>query len=242
MTPSFQPQSTSSIQAWAYDRSLRNRRPVFAMTQHVSGAGDSWHTERTWAGAGPQTLAVESTQHHRGALCVSTELATLNEYGAADILDSAAGTGCQVFTRLRSDRTGGQVRERTLHTPYPVVTLASLPVFVARHWERLVRGQALAASYLVLKVQRAATVDVQWLSTAPQGAHVAVTPRNWLLRSIFGSTRLYVQGGAPVFTRQEGLLDPRDLRPNGRWKEYLGTLEFDQPWDLTAWTLQGGRA
>lgn len=236
MKPSFLPQTTLNVQALAYDRALRNRRPVLAMRQTVNAAGKSWQTERVWTATGPDMVALERAQKHAGALHVSTELPTLSEYAAADMTEGISESRTGVLTRLSSNRTLGQVRERELNIPHPLVTLATLPLFAAQNWAQLLRGEAMAASYLVLKVQRAATVDLRWLPVHPQGAHVAVTPRNWLLRAIFGSTRLFTQGDRPVFLRQEGLLDPRDLRPNGRWKEYLGVLEFETPWDLTALT------
>lgn len=204
------------------------------MRQSVSCAGRSWHTERSWSAIGPDAIAVERSQQHNGSFHVSTELPTLDEYAAADIHEVQAWPKGEVITRLSNRRTGGRVRERALTVSHPLVTLGSLPLFVANRWEELIRGESLCASYIVLKVQRAATVDLTWLPEHPLGAHVAVTPRNWLLRAIFGSTRLFTLGDLPIFLRQEGLLDPRDLRANGRWKEYLGVLEFEHPWDLTS--------
>ena len=234
MNPSFKPQISLQIEALAYDRSLKNRRPVFAMCQTVKAAGSSWQTERSWYAVGPDMVALERAQKHAGTLHVSTELPILREYAAADIADETSSFHAKVVTRLSSDRTGGQVRERELNLPHPLVTLATLPLFITENWDRLMLAETIAASYLVLKVQRAATVDVRWLPHHPHGSHVAVTPRNWLLRAIFGSTRLFTLGDQPIFLRQEGLLDPRDLRSNGRWKEYLGVLQFEHPWDLTS--------
>lgn len=234
MKPSFNPKISLQIRALAYDRALRNRRPVFAMHQVVSADDKSWHTERVWTAVGSDTVALERAQKYGGYLHVSTELPSLNEYAAADSDDASCTSGKEVITRLSSNRTDGEVRQRDLDIAHPLVTLATLPLFIAENWKRLLNRETMAASYLVLKVQRAATVDLRWVPNNSQGAHVAVTPRNWLLRAIFGSTCLYTQGNQPVFLRQEGLLDPRDLRRNGRWKEYLGTLEFETPWDLTS--------
>ena len=69
---------------------------------------------------------------------------------------------------------------------------------------------------VLAKVQKAARVDLAWLPNHTLGAHLAVMPRDLLLRVIFGSTRLFTLGDQPIFLRQEGLLDPRDLRPHGR--------------------------
>lgn len=232
--PSFEPKVSLQIQALAYDRKLTNRRPVFAMRQTVSTSEKSWHTERVWTAVGSDIVALEQSQKHAGALHIRTELPTLNEYASADITVEHSASRAEVFTRLSSDRTRGKPRERKLEITYPLVTLGTLPLFIAENWERLVRDETMPASYLVLKVQRAAILDLHWLPKHPQGAHVAVTPRNWLLRAIFGSTRLYTQGHQPIFLRQEGLFDPRDLRSSGRWKEYLGVLEFETPWNLTS--------
>ena len=234
MKPSFNPKISLQIQALAYDRALRNRRPLFAMHQVVNADDKSWHTERVWTAVGSDTVALERAQKYGGYLHISTELPNLNEYAAADSDVGSCMSGTEVITRLSSNRTDGVVHQRDLEIAHPLVTLATLPLFVAKNWERLLNGETMAASYLVLKVQRAATVDLRWVPNHSQGAHVVVTPRNWLLRAIFGSTRVYTQDDQPIFLRQEGLLDPRDLRPNGRWKEYLGTLEFETPWDLTS--------
>lgn len=234
MNPSFTPVITLQIEALAYDRSLKNRRPVFAMRQTVNAAGSSWKTERSWSAVGPEMIALERAQRHTSTLHISTELPSLQEYAAAEIADGTSSSHSEVITRLSSGRTGGQMREREFKLPHPLVTLTTLPLFIAENWNSLLRGEIIAASYLVLKVQRAATVDLQWVPNDPRGAHVAVTPRNWLLRAIFGSTRLYTQGKQAIFLWQEGLLDPRDLKHGGRWKEYLGVLEFQTPWDLTS--------
>ena len=143
---------------------------------------------------------------------------------------------------LRSPKTGAQERVRQLVLPHAAVTLASLPFLIAQHWSALAQGDALPASYLVLKVQRAATVRLQRVGPATGNELIiAATPANPVLRWIFGSTRCVFDADAPRLRRIEGLLDPRDLKPNGRWREYLGTLEFAQPLDLSALAAKGVR-
>lgn len=70
---------------------------------------------------------------------------------------------------------------------------------------------------------------------------IAATRANPVLRWIFGSTRCIFDVGAPRLRRIERLLDPRDLKPNGRWHEYLGTIEFTQPLELSALAVQRAR-
>lgn len=168
MKPSFKPKISLQIQALAYDRALRNRRPVFAMQQVVNADDKSWHTERVWTAVGSETVALERAQKYAGSVHISTELPTLNEYALADCDDSSYTSGVQVMTRLSSTRKNGEVRTRDLDIAHPLVTLATLPLFVAENWQRLLSGQAIPASYLVLKVQRAATVDLSWVPNHTQ--------------------------------------------------------------------------
>lgn len=225
-------------QGLAFDRALRNPRPVFSLRQTLAPleAAVGWRTERIWTGVGPELVARETVDWQDGLHSVRTELPSLGERARAQRIEAPAGR-YRLETWLRSDRTGGQERTRTLDLAHAPVTLASLPLFVASHWDRLRSGETLRAAYLVLKVQRAATVRLQLEPAAPgRSACVRVTPENWLLRAIFGSTCLHLAGDGPVLARQDGLLDPRDLRPSGRWREYLGTIEWQQPWDLRALT------
>ncbi len=222
----------SLAEGLAYDRALGNRRAAFSLTQSLAADGRGWRSVRTWTGIRGEVLATENLFWDQGLRSVTCDLPTIGESTEAEV-GASSGGAFEVTTRLRSRRTQGQTRTATLSLPHPPVTLASLPLFVAAHWPRLLAGDTLPASYLVLKVQRAATVTMR-LEAAPEGGSVVrVTPRNLILRAIFGSTCLFLDPHRPVLRRLEGLLDPRDLKPGGRWIEYLGRIEFDKPWDLT---------
>ncbi len=230
----------SRVEGLAYDRALGNRRPTFSLAQSLAAAGSGWRSVRTWTGIRGETVATEHLAWDQGLRSVRCELPTIGETTEAEVAALPAG-GFEVTTRLSSRRTQGQTRTATLRLPHPPVTLASLPLLVAANWRRLLAGETLQASYLVLKVQRAATVTLRLAPHPEGGSVVRVTPRNLILRAIFGSTCLYLDPQRPVLHRLEGLLDPRDLKPGGRWIEYLGRIEFDQPWDLSA-LAEGGRA
>ena len=224
-------------EALVYDNRRKNRRPAFTMQQTRQLQADgAWRSKRDWRAVGPERIASE-TMTWRGGLVESTgEQPFLEEWTCA----VPKGKGCACT--LRSPKTGAQDRVRQLVLPHPAVTLASLPLLIAQHWSTLSQGAALPASYLVLKVQRAATVHLQRVAAAAGNERViAATPANPVLRWIFGSTRCIFDADAPRLRRIEGLLDPRDLKPNGRWHEYLGTIEFTQPLDLSAMAAQGAQ-
>jgi hypothetical protein len=228
------PTRSGSCHALAYDRRLGNRRPVFAL-QHdrVRRADGTWQATRTWRGVGPASLAVEQVLWRDGLVRVDAESPSIGERVEATV----DGDAC--LARLSSHRTGGAPRERRIPLPHAPVTLAALPLLVAGHWHRLCAGQTVDASYLVLKVQRAATVRLTAGPVVDGRRTVVVTPRHPLLRALFGRTRCVCDADAPRLRRIDGLLDPRDLRPNGRWREYLGTIEFDAPVDLSGLVPRG---
>lgn len=218
-----------SSHAWAFDRQRLNRRPAFLMHQTLlSQAGGSWVSRREWRAVGPDLIAHETVVWRGGLLESTCEQPPLDEVTRAVALP----TGC--LCTLRSSKTAGKIRDSSLVLRHPPVTLASLPLFIAQHWAELVGGTPKSASYLVLKVQRAATVQVQRVTSESQAEIViATTPANPLLRWIFGSTLCVFDADAPRLRRVHGLLDPRDLKRNGRWQEYLGTVEFDHALDLS---------
>jgi hypothetical protein len=224
-------------EALVFDGRRKNRRPAFTMQQTLQLRADgAWRSKRDWRAVGPERIASETITWRGGLVESASEQPFLEEWTLA----VPQGQGCACT--LRSPKTGAQDRVRQLVLSHPAVTLASLPLLIAQHWSTLSQGAALPASYLVLKVQRAATVHLQRVAAAAKNELViAATPANPVLRWIFGSTRCIFDADAPRLRRIEGLLDPRDLKPNGRWHEYLGTIEFTQPLDLGAMATQGAQ-
>lgn len=216
-------------EAQAYDRSRGNRRLAFVLQQSLERLSDgTWQARREWRAVGPDVVAAETVLWRQGLVESATEQAAIGETARAAV----QGGDCRCV--LRGPRTGGAERERVLRLPHAAVTLGSLPLFIAQHWSALLGGAAVPASYLVLKVQRAATVQLRRASAAQTGElAIDATPANPLLRWIFGSTRCVFAADSPRLLRIEGLLDPRDVRTNGRWIEYLGSIEFAEPLDLS---------
>jgi hypothetical protein len=221
------------INASAFDRSNMNRRPAFAMKQRLrETAPDCFTSNREWTGVGSQAIASEEVRWENGLQKASTHIGSLEESCEATV---SLGASCwSIDSRLTSHLTHGQPRFRGVQVPYPPVTLSSLPFLIAQHWQVLMNGESVYASYLVLKVQRAATVKIQRkpMQEAPNEIQIKVVPTNWLLRLVFGATTLHFLPNSASLVKINGLLDPRDRKPNGRWREYKGTLEFDEPWDL----------
>ena len=224
-------------EALVFDRRRQGRRPAFVMQQTLRLQTDSaWRSQRDWRAVGPEWVASETITWRDGLVESTGEQPFIEELTRA----VPRGQGCACT--LRSPKTGAQDRVRQLVLPHPAVTLASLPLLIAQHWSTLSQGAALPASYLVLKVQRVTTLHLQRMATvAKTELVIAATPANPVLRWIFGSTRCSFDAEAPRLRRVEGLLDPRDLKPNGRWHEYLGTIVVTQPLDLSALAAQGAR-
>lgn len=220
--------SALPVNALAYDRRLRNARPLFSLEHRLQASADGLRLQRCWTAVGALPVATESLLWRGGLQQVETELPSLPEIAQAHV------KGLQVHTVLRSPRTTATERQRTLTLRHPAVTLGSMPLFIAQHWATLLRGEPCWASYLVLKVQRAAAVRVQRIASPRGETRIAVTPGNWLLRAVFGSTVFRFEGSEPALIAIDGLLDPRDLQHNGRWRETLGRIVFSSPVDLRA--------
>lgn len=217
-------------EALAYDRQQTNLRPVFALSHSVEATSDGVRLTRVWRGVGHAALATETVHWQQGLRFAEATQSTLSETALVRM------EGRRAHTVLTSPKTRSEPRERGLDLPHPAVTLAAMPLFIAQHWQALRHGEERLASYLVLKVQRAASVRVQRTTQRrpdPNRWVVGVTPTNPLLRWIFGSTLYELHPDRPELLAIDGLLDPRDLKPNGRWREYLGRVEFVEPVDLS---------
>lgn len=127
---------------------------------------------------------------------------------------------------------GTEQRSRSESVNYPVLPVSAMPLFCASQAPALLSGAILKARYPVLKVMRSATVTLKRIAS-DQPLTIAVTPVNPLLRLIFGSTFFHFTSDLSALTGFDGLLDPRDRKPNGRWFEYLGRISLEKPLPLT---------
>ena len=215
--------------ALAYLRANRNRRPVFAVSQTLTQTDGVWHSYRQWTGVGTDIVAVESVTWREQLLSTEGEIPSIQERNAAVIEGGIA------HTRLTSHRTGNLERLKRLALAHPAVTPVSLPLFMAQNWRALMNGERLRASYLILKMPWATPVTISRRDGAQPGRiSIAVTPSNAILRVLFGAAVYEFDADAPRLHRIDGVLDPRDRKTLGGWREYLGSVEFETPLDLTA--------
>ena len=220
--------SAQQVCAWAYDRQNSNRRPIFKMIQEITHGDVHIRTERQWQGVGEQVVCQEKAVWTNRLTSVASEMPFIAEQTHAEIKSDHCATW------LKSQKTQLQQCDKSLTLPHEPVTLATVPLMIAREWNALQNRQGLMASYLVLKVQRAATVRIQCTKITASECTISVTPTNVLLRAIFGSTLFVFEANSPRLLRVEGVLDPRDTKPNKRWREYMGSIEFESPFDLSA--------
>jgi hypothetical protein len=216
-----------SPDALAFDRRNANRRPIFSLNQRLhTDDTESCTIVREWHAAAGCRVFRESADWHseRGLLFVCTDAPSLQETASAKI------EGDHAIMRLCSPRTDMRHRDHRVKLAHPPITLASAPLAIASAWQQLHAGEQLKRSYLVLKVQRVATVNIRLAHSDSSEAVVEVTPAAWPLRLLFGSTRFVFASGDLRLLRIDGLLDPRDYRyvPRGRWREYFGRIEFQR--------------
>jgi hypothetical protein len=228
-------QRPQTVRALAYDQSLRNRRPAFALAEELTKTGDIWRAERRWTAIGPDSIASETVLWRDDLLESLTEIPSIGERAAVTI------EGRTARVALTSHRTGGVERHRTLTLAHPPVTPASLPLFIAEHWARLCAGEFLPASYLIVKLPWASTVTLRLTQTSA-GASVAVTPANPILRLLFGAATYDFDADAPILRRIHGVLDPRDLKRRRGWREYQGIIEYEAPLDLSGLPRETSRS
>jgi hypothetical protein len=141
--------------------------------------------------------------------------------------------GEQVEFRLER---AGRVRVAEQRVRGPIVLLSTLPWLAQANWDALGRGERLWAYFAVPKVLRCAPVTLRTVArtrTDFAGKTVAATPVNPLLRWLFGSTTVDLSADGRAWFGFSGLIEPRDLRRNGRWQEYLGCYRWADAFPTT---------
>lgn len=217
--------------ARAFDRRSTNRRAAFALAHSLSrDAGGTWHLPRHWTGVDRETLCEERVRWHPRHGLLETVSSSPSIGGRLEARRSPEGTDASPVSdsrRVSGPEAGPVERRRAL--PRRGFTLASAPLEIAAAWPRLLRGERLRRQFLVLKVQRHAAVDLEALAVGEREVAVALTPVAWPLRWLFGRTEFHFPRDVVALVAIDGPLDPRDRRRNGRWREYLGRIEFDTP-------------
>ncbi|NGX16367.1 hypothetical protein [Wenzhouxiangella sp. XN24] len=213
----------------AYLGNHRSRRPIWSV--ELSAATDATEAQATrrFFGIGGATVSEEiSVLSPEGSLLQVTAHQPYLEEEAFAHIRSAENGQSTIHYRLS---VNGMLRERTERVRLPVVTLSFLPLFAGLHAAELLAGRMIKARFPVLKVMRSATVVLRAHRT-PGGADVQVTPTSPLLRLLFGTTVYRFDAGLAVLLGYRGLLDPRDRKHNGRWHEYLGSIDLARPLPL----------
>ncbi len=217
--------ATATAEGHAFLRDHASRRAVWLVRLSLEPAGEGLRCGRRFIGVdgalASEELADWSPAH--GLTRVHARQPHLEEEATATI--EATGRGWEIRYGLTR---GGDRRQRTERVGHPVVSLASLPLFAAAHSSALTAGMVVKARFPVLKVMRSATVNVRALPRDGR-VDVVVTPVNPVLRLLFGSTVCRFDAGLTALVGYDGVLDPRDAKPNGRWHEYLGTIEMARP-------------
>ena len=223
--------SPQTVTALGFDGALRNRRPVFALTETLSFADDSWRASRVWRAAGPDPVAAEQVVWRNGLVESVTEIFAIQEYS------TARKSGETLEVTLRSHRTGGRDRSKRLTSRRPVATPGSLPLLIASVWPDLRAGRTIEADYLIVKLPWITPVSIRRVWTgAPGVLRAAVVPSNPMLRLLFGAAHYDFDAQGVRLLNIEGVLDPRDLKRRGGWREYRGVIGYDAPLDLSALT------
>ena len=216
--------------AKSYDLTLQNPRPTFSMTMSLSVDNQSvLHICRKWFAVGQDPVATETLAWAVANGLHRLEMAqpSLNETG---LLFHKSGEGEFV---LNSPKTHLQRKTKTNRFSHEPASLLSIPCEVAKRWDALKAGEVFYFDYVVLKVQAHTKIKVQ-----ARGENnllvVKVTPAAWFWRLVFGSTRFYFDKDKPELRKITGLIEPRDKKHNGKYKEYLANVELEQGLDLSA--------
>jgi len=213
----------------AYLGSHVSRRPIWSVELSAEAAAGKGRATRRFLGLGGSIVSEEVSvlSQECSLLQVTARQPHLGEEALAHIYPTD-NIGSTIHYRLR---VNGALRERNERVQLPVVTLSFLPLFAGLHAAELLAGRVIKARFPVLKVMRSATVVLQ-AHPVLGGADVKVTPTHPLLRLLFGTTVYRFDKSLAALLGYRGLLDPRDRKHNGRWHEYLGSIDLVRPLPL----------
>ncbi|WP_084659607.1 hypothetical protein [Vibrio sonorensis] len=215
--------------ALVYDRKLANNRASFSMEMSFkSGENGTLKGTRKWYCIGDEAVSIEKLEWcaNKGIHRVSMHNLSLRETAEMRHSDKSGDF------ELCSPKTNMLPKVKSTQFNTSPATLLSLPFEVAKHWNTLKKGEKLIFDYSVLKVQAHTKVSLQ--AKIEDGYFVVeLKPLSWFWQLVFGSTYMYFDQDKPVLRKIDGLIEPRDKKPNGRYLEYLAMMEFDSGVDLS---------
>ncbi|WP_087019727.1 hypothetical protein [Thaumasiovibrio subtropicus] len=226
---SSEPDAVLATTAFVYDKRFKNRRPMFSMALTIQRSAEGKvEAQRDWYGVGDTVIASETLvwSGTHGITHMGMHNPSLEERGA---LSHDNGKG---EFQLVAPKTDMVKRVKQTQFPSSPASLTSLPLEVVKHWDALKRGEKLTFDYAVLKVQAHTQIEVSGRESGPEFI-VKVTPKKWFWRFVFGSSYLHFNRDRPLLRKMVGLMEPRDLKPNGKYIEYLGEMAFEPAIDLT---------
>ena len=219
--------------ALVFDRNLANNRPSFSMEMTLQqDEHQIVSCERNWYCIGEEPISREELVWSKqcGLHRIAMHNKSLEESGQ---LTHSGGVGEFSLRSKKTDCVDKIKPTRFNHSP---TSLLSLPFETAKHWHSLKQGKSLVFDYSVLKVQ--AHTRVRLNTFIDDDFLIAkITPVSYFWRLIFGSSYMYFDKDIPILHKIDGLIEPRDKKPNGRYKEYLASMEFSNPIDLSTFAV-----
>lgn len=202
-------------------------RPIFSSEISYQKDNGKIVGTRVWNGVASEVVAEEMLvwSEQDGLLRASMCQRYLREEGALE------RNGNKVRFVLSSHKTQHSQRTSNMHINKLLVTLLSMPLEIVKNWERLKSGESFDRSYAVLKVQNHTGVRFK-MHDDNQQIVVSVTPINPVFRYIFGSLKFVFEQGRPLLKEIFGLIEPRDHKVNGKYKEHIAFFRFDTPLDF----------
>ncbi len=210
----------------AYDTGYQSMRPIFSSEISYQKINESVVGTRVWSGVTGEAVAKEMLvwSERDGLLRASMCQHYLREEGELE------RDGNKVQFMLSSHKTQYNQRTCNMRINKLLVTLLSMPLEIVRNWEQLKAGESFDRSYAVLKAQNHTGVRFKMDDDNHQSI-VCVTPLNPVFRFIFGSLKFVFEPGRPLLKEIFGLIEPRDHKVNGKYKEHIAFFRFDTPLD-----------